>query len=277
FAASTTENDFALDALVHAGALAYTKLFDLDRASKDYESVLNRARGGLSEPAEKAAFGLVDIAYASENFPLARTRIAAIQSMLEQHRTSNEKNIEGHLLYEQGLGLYYQGEFDSSVVLLDSVAADASSDYANDAISLVSLIQESNTTFGRPSLTHFAAGALAEQAHRYAQAEANYRAITDSEFNAPLADEATLHSAAVLVELGRPADAVSQLDSMQIKLLASPLLDDAAFRAAEITERDLHDNVHAQKMYEDFLERYPNSIFVNDARDRARKLRGDAF
>lgn len=277
FAASTTQNDFALDALIHAGTLAYTSLFDLDRASKDFEDVLNRSRAGFSDLTQKAAFGLVDIAYASENFPLATSRIQEIETMLRKHSTPNEKNIQDHLLYERALGFYYQAQFDSSLVLLDSVANDAESDYANDAISLGGIIQESNTTFGRNALTHFAKGALAEQTHKFDEAEANYRAIIDSEFNAPLADDATLRSAAVLVELGRPADAVQELDSMQVKMVNSPLLDVAAFREAEITERDLHDKARAEKMYEDFLERYPNSNFVNDARDRARKLRGDAF
>jgi len=277
FAAATPENDFALDALVHAGTLAYARLFEIDRASKDFESILNRARGGLSEPAQKAAFGLVDLAYASENFSLANSRLAQIEDILHKNRTSNEKNITAHLLYERALGEYYQARFDSSLVLLDSVAEDAESDYANDAIALAGVIQESNTTFGLPSLTHFAKGALAEQAHNYNAAEANYRAIIDSEFNAPLADDAALHSATVLVELGRPADAERELDSMQVKMVSSPLLDVAAFREAEIVERDLHDKARAQKMYEDFLDRYPNSNFVNDARDRARKLRGDAF
>lgn len=277
FAAQTPQNNYALEALVHAGMLAYTKLFDLDRASKDFESVLTRANGELSDPVQKAAFGLVDIAYASENFSLAASRLAEIGTMLRRYNTPNAKSIEDHLLYERGLGLYYQASFDSSLALLDSVANDASSDYANDAISLAGVIEESNTPFGRPSLTHFARGALAEQAHRYREAEANYRAIIDSEFNAPLADDAVLRSATVLVALGRPADAVSELDSMQVKMTSSPLLDEAAFREAEITEVDLHDAARAEKMYEDFLERYPNSTFDDEARDRARKLRGEAF
>ncbi len=277
FAASTPENDFALDALVHAGTLSYTRLFDLDRATKDLESVLNRAHGGLSVPVQKAAFGLVDIAYASENFPLAATRISAIERLHSQYRSSNEKDIADHLLYERALGQYYQANFDSTVTLLDSVELDPSCDYANDAISLSSMIQESNSKFDLPSLTLFAKGALAEQAHKWSDAEAAYRTIIDSEENAPLADNAALRSAAVLVELGEPQAAVAELDSMQMKMLTSPLLDVAAFRAAEITERNLHDTAAAEKLYEDFLERYPNSTYADEARDRARKLRGDAF
>ena len=277
FAATTDQNDFALDALVRAGTLAYQRLFDLDRATKDYESVLNRARGGLSAPVQNAAFGLVDLAYVSEDFPLARQGIAQLGGMLHEYRTANPKAILDHLLYEQALGEYYQDRFDTALVLLDSVSNDASSDYANDAIALESIIQESNTPYDRASLVLFAKGALEEQAHRWSEAEAAYHTIIDSETDAPLADDAALRSAAVLVELNRPQDAIAVLDSMQMKMLMSPLLDVAAFREAEITEKNLHNKARAEKLYEAFLERFPNSTYADEARDRARKLRGDAF
>ena len=277
FAATSDQHDFALDALVRAGTLAYQRLFDLVRATKDFESVLNRASSGLSDPVQKAAFGLVELAFASENFPLAQQRIAQLDRMLHEYRTANPKAILDHLLYEQALSEYYQTQFDTALVLLDSVSNDASSDYANDAISLEDLIQESNTPYNRGSLTLFAKGALAEQAHRWNEAEAAYRSIIDSETNAPLADDAALRSASVLVELNRPQDAIAELDSMQMKMLTSPLLDAASFREAEITEQNLHNKAGAEKLYEALLERYPNSTYADEARDRARKLRGDAF
>ncbi len=277
FASQSQESDFALNALVHAATLAYHRLHDVDRATKDFETALNRAPAGLTDPVQKAAFGLVDLAYASENFPLAQQRMSQIAKMLREYHTANPRDILDHLLYEQGLGEYYQAHFDTALILLDSVSNDAASDYANDAISLEGIIQESNTPFYRSSLTLFAKGALDEQAHRWKNAEAAYRAIIDSETNPPLADDAVLRSATALVELNRPADALAELDSMQMKMLTSPLLDQAAFREAEITERNLHDNARAEKLYQDFLERYPNSTYVDEARDRARKLRGDAF
>ncbi len=277
FAASGVMNELSLDALLHAGNLAYTDLFDLTRAAKDLESAVAHTHNGLSDLVRQAAFRLVDIAYASEDFPLANARLQHIEEMLGTYHPQNEREIRNHIMYDRALGQYYQGNFDTSTVLLETVAADASSDYANDAIALVGIIEQGNTPGGLPSLRYFAKGALAEQAHKYAEAEAAFRAIIDTEINAPLADNAALRSAAVLVKLGRAEEAIRELDSMQTKLLSSPLLDVAAFREAEIVERDMHDKPRAERLYEDFLARYPNSNFVNDARDRARKLRGDSF
>jgi tetratricopeptide (TPR) repeat protein len=277
FGASTQINEFALDALVHAGSLAYSERFDVPRATKDYEAVLARTKGGLSDPMRQAAFGLVDLAFASGDFPLAASRLQQIEQRLGTSHVPNEKEVRNRILYDRALGCYYQMQFDSASALLEQVAADPSSDYANKAIELAGIVEGSNTAGGLPSLKHFAAGALAEQAHKWDVAEAHYRAIIDTEINAPIADRAALQSASVLVKLGRVEDAIRELDLMQAKMLSSPLLDAAAFREAEIVQRDLHDKARAQKLYEDFLERYPSSNFVNDARDRARKLRGDAF
>ncbi len=277
FAAGTRMNDLALDALAHAGALAYSELFDLPRATRDFEAALAFNGGGMTDPLRTAAFGLVDIAYASKNFLLAAQRLAKIDAMLANAHSPNEKDIRDHIIYERALGAYYQLKFDTATTLLGEVSSDASSDDANDAISLAGIIQESNNPSGIAGLQHFALGALDEEAHDYPAAEAAYRSIIDSEMNAPLADDATLRHAQVLVKLGHPEAAVQELDSMQTKMLTSPLLDVAAFREAEIVEQDLHDKTRAEKLYEDFLARYPNSNFVTDARDRARKLRGDAF
>jgi TolA-binding protein len=277
FAARASMNEFAVDALLHAGNLSYSELFDLKRATKDLEAALAHPKNGFTDPVRQAAFRLVDIAYASEDFPLAESRLQNIEAMMGLYRVQNGNDTRDHILYERALGQYYQELFDTSSAMLEQVAADASSDYANDAIALVGIVETGNTPGGLPSLKLYASGALAEQAHKYNEAESDYRAIIDTQINSPLADNATLRSAAVLVKLGRAEDAIRELDSMQVKLLSSPLLDVAAFREAEIVERDLHDKARAEKMYEDFLARYPNSNFVNDARDRARKLRGDSF
>ncbi len=277
FAASGVMSEFALDALFHAGNLSYSQLFDLKRATKDLEAAIEHPKNGLTDPVRQAAFRLVDIAFASKDFPLAETRLQQIEAMMGTYRSSSEKEIRNHILYERAVGQYYQGNFDTTTVMLQEVAEDASSDYANDAIALGGIVEEGNTPGGLPSLTLYAKGALAEQAHKYEEAESDYRVIIDTEINAPLADNSTLRSAAVLVKLGRAEEAIRELDTMQVKLLSSPLLDIAAFREAEIVERDLHDKARAQKLNEDFLARYPNSNFLSDARDRARKLRGDSF
>ncbi|HEY3873894.1 MAG TPA: hypothetical protein VGM92_00325 [Candidatus Kapabacteria bacterium] len=276
FAASEKVNELSLDALLHAANLSYSPLFDLPRATKDYEALSLRDHS-MNDAMRDALFRLVDIAFADQDFPLAESRMQHIDDILSRIRGLDDKEIRNHLLYDRALEQYYRQNFDSASVLLQDVASDAASDYANDAIQLSGIIESANAPGSVASLKRFATASLLDQAHQYAQAEADYRSMIDTQFNSPLADRAALRSAQTLVALGRPNDAVRELDSMQSRMISSPLLDVAAFQEAEIVDKNLHDKARAQKMYEDFLERYPNSDLLIDARERARKLRGDAF
>lgn len=277
FAANSGIIELGTDALLHAGNLSYSVLFDLPRATKDYQVVISHSHTGFNDATREAWFRLVDIAYANQDFALASSRLQQIEDITTSSRVQNPQDLHDHMLYERALGFYYQAKFDTAATLLNEVASDAASDYSNDAIQLSGIIETGNTPTTLHALTLFATANLDDHAHRYNEAESAYRAIIDSELNSQLSDQAALHSAQTLVALGRPNDAVRELDSMQVKMIASPLLDVAAFREAEITEQDLHDKARAQKLYEDFLQRYPNSTFLAEARNRARKLRGDAF
>jgi tetratricopeptide (TPR) repeat protein len=60
-------------------------------------------------------------------------------------------------------------------------------------------------------------------------------------------------------------------DSIQLSILK----DRAQFRIAEISENVLHNKVLAITAYEKLLERFPNSLYAEQARKRIRLLRGD--
>lgn len=53
------------------------------------------------------------------------------------------------------------------------------------------------------------------------------------------------------------------------------LADDAFFLHADIYENQLKNNQKAMQLYQDFLTRYPGSVYVAEARKRFRNLRGD--
>ena len=53
------------------------------------------------------------------------------------------------------------------------------------------------------------------------------------------------------------------------------LSDDAYFLIGEIFEKHLYQKEQAMEVYQDFLTRYPGSIYTSEARKRFRKLRGD--
>jgi TolA-binding protein len=157
------------------------------------------------------------------------------------------------------------------------VADEASGDFANDAIQLLGLLTENNNPAGQAALRLYAKAGLAAQSSKFEEARSAYQSIVESQTSAPLADDAAIKAAEMLVLLGRPADAVHSLEVMQEKMPSSPMLDAALFREAEIVERTLHDKQRAQRLYEDLLARFSNSTYAAEARERARKLRGDVF
>lgn len=269
--------EFSLEALLRAGDIAYEQAFDLQHARSDYELVLNKAKG-FNDRVRDAAFGLVDVAIASNDLTLAKQRLDAIGDMLKKKQARpSDAEIMRHVLYDQALIDYYEGSADSAAAKLATLLDAPESDFANDAIQLNSIISENNKLSYVGALHTYAKAQLAETRRDYATALSTYKTIVESEGNAPLADDAAMRSAEMQLKLGKPEDAIHTLDVMQEKMPNSPMLDQAAFRAAEITEQILHDKAKAQHLYEEFLERYPKSTLGTDARDRARRLRGDVF
>jgi len=268
--------EFVLEAFLHAGNLSFDKLFDLDRATRDYEAVISRSRG-FSDRLRDAYFGLVEVAFAKGDLTLAEKRIESIESVLMKRSRTQDAEIMRHALYERALLDFYHGDIDSAQAKLLTVIQTPESDYANDAIQLSALIAENIKLINQPALKIYAKAQLAEEQHDYNAALAAYQSIVETQSFAPLADDAALRAAEVQLELGKTEEALRTLEVMQEKMQSSTILDQAAFRAAEITEEFLHDKVKAQRMYEEFLEKYPKSPLTTDARDRARRLRGDVF
>ena len=276
YAKNQAYNEFALDALTHAGELAYARLFDLGRATRDFAETTQKAKG-YSDPLRNAYFRLVDVAIASGDLALASTRLNACETIATERGRPNEQELRMHVMYDRALIAYYQSDYDSARFLVSRIMDDPTSDFANDAIQLAGVLDENHKPNTLPTLKLYAAANLAEFRREWKEALEGYRTITVTAPSSPIADDATLRLAEMEVKLGLPDSAATTLETMQDKMTSSPLLDQAAFRAAEIVERDLHDKKRAQKMYEDFLERYPRSNFDPEARARARRLRGDVF
>ena len=275
YADSKLENDLALEALLRGGEIAFRYGFDLATARSLYGKMLARARG-YSERMRDAIFALEEISLAEGNLAGARQHLKKISAELLIRNRAEDEETRKRVIYENSRIDYYEGSFDSAMTKLNMVASDPASDYANDAISLTTLIEE-NREGNDVALKLFARAELMTLAHEYALCLSAYQSILESLPTASITDDATLRAADLMAILGKPADAVTLLEQMQEKMVTSPLADRAGFRAAEIVEQEMKERSRAQKMYEDFLERYPKSPLGAEARKRARKLRGDSF
>lgn len=53
--------------------------------------------------------------------------------------------------------------------------------------------------------------------------------------------------------------------------------DNSLFSLAELYEKKLNNKEKAKQLYEQFIENYPGSFFLTEARKRYRLLRGDVL
>jgi tetratricopeptide (TPR) repeat protein len=276
YASSGVPREYAMEASNRAAKISLDDLFDLESARRNYYAAAGAVRNPTPRGRE-AMFGLVDVALASADLAAAKRQLDAIDQGLDKRTRSTDKGARDQVAYLRALVDFYSGNFDTSVAQLQSIMEDPTSDFANDAIALSNLIVESSTPAAKGALAIFAKGQLSEISHNYDQAMMHYENIIVTSPSSPLADDAILRSAETLLKLGKTVEAVEKLATVQEKMTTSPIVDQAQFRMIEIIERQIGDKPKAQRLYEDFLVRYPKSLHASDARERARTLRGDVF
>lgn len=275
FGQESAAKEYGLEAYLRAGELSLEQLFDLAAAERNYGKVV--ASKLPTVRTRDAMFGLVDVAIAKGDLVAAGHGLSAIETTLDKRPKSSDKDVRNRVAYMKALVDYYRGGFDTAAAQLAVIIEDPASDYANDAISLNNTLLESTEMPYRGSLELYAKAQLAEATRNFDQALSHYRTIVTTYGSAPLADDAILRTGEVLAKQKKFAEAVAELEQMQEKMMTSPIADQAQFRLVEIIERDLKDKPRAQQLYEDFLVRYPKSMYAAEARERARRLRGDVF
>lgn len=172
---------------------------------------------------------------------------------------------------------YFAGDFKLAQSHLDILKEATTREIANDALQLSLLIQENTVedTLGL-ALKDYAAVELLVFQNKIPQAETSLTALLRKYPGHALTDDALFLRARLQRRTGDYAAAVATLGQLTSNPKYDVLSDDALFLTAEIQEENLKDKAKAQGLYQEFLTKYPGSIYVAEARKRFRRLRGDA-
>ena len=171
---------------------------------------------------------------------------------------------------------YFKGEFELAQGHLDILKLATSREIANNAMALSLLIQD-NTVFDS---TDHAMQAYAEVEldlfqNKYQMALAKLKAMIALYPGHSLTDEILWLMANIHLELGEFQPAIDMLRKVVEEFEYDILSDDAYFLLGTIYEEQLQDKSEAMRIYNDFLIRFPGSIYGAEARKRYRALRGD--
>ncbi len=171
---------------------------------------------------------------------------------------------------------YYKGEFSLAEEHLDILKQATTRKISNDAIALSLLIKDNIALDStEEAMQSYATIELLLFQHKEEEAIEALHAMQSKFEGHSLTDELLWLEADIMQKEGDFDKAVNLLKKIVEEYDYDVLSDDAYFRIAEIYDKHLDDKKEAKRIYEDFLKKYPGSVYVAEARKRFRTLRGD--
>ena len=171
---------------------------------------------------------------------------------------------------------YFTGNFALAKGHLDILKKNTTREISNDAISLGMLITDNtalDTTDG--VMQEFANIELLIFQNKKAEANLRLSQMLEQYNHHSITDEVFWLKSKLELESGNTQGAIDYLDQILASYSYDILADDAAFKKAEIYERQMKDIEQAKTLYQQILIDYPGSMYVAEARKRFRQLRGD--
>ncbi|WP_258100091.1 tetratricopeptide repeat protein [Marinoscillum pacificum] len=171
---------------------------------------------------------------------------------------------------------YFTGNFALAKSHLDILKLATTREISNDAIALSLLITD-NTAFDTTDfiMQEFANVELLIFQNKTAEAKAKLAKILKENPGHSITDEVYWLQSKLELQAGNYQQAVDYLDKIIQAYSYDILSDDAFYKKATIVQDYLHDEEQAMTLYQEFLKAHPGSMYVAEARQRIRQIRGD--
>ena len=261
--------DHAARSYYQIGTIQFTKYFDLDGALASFKSVeqflppMNNVLYDVLLKTGEVLTARGDTAAAAEKF---RRVVAA------QNATPDQQDEATYRLAELA---YFGGNFSEATRLLQTISSNTKADYANDAIQLLTFLEENSVTSEVP-LKEFARADFLSRQKRYSEATPVLQALIEKNPQALFVDDGLMKIASLQTSARLYSDALATYQRLLDQFKESSIaLDKAQFNIAVLYDYPLNEKTKALAAYEKLLADYPESLLVDKARKRIRELRGD--
>lgn len=171
---------------------------------------------------------------------------------------------------------YYMGEFEWAAAQVNILKAATAQLISNDAMALSLLISDNTGEDAdyTPLLIYSRADLLSFQ-HKYGLALNTLDSVLFEFPGHSLTDDIWFKKAGIYLMTGQPDTAFAYFKRILDTYPDDVLADDALFSMGDLQENSMKNKTKAQELYQDFLTKYPGSLYAVEARKRFRLLRGD--
>ena len=245
--------------------------FDLNQTEKAIallENALKLTSDHFEEGMVKTVLG--DIYVFEGKFSTALIHYTQVQKKLKNDELGQEAR------FKIAQTSYYKGDFDWAQTQLKVLKNSTSQLIANDALDLNLFITDNATRDStKVALTRYAKAELLAYQNKNQEAITILNALIEEFKEHSIIDEA-LFKKAELHEKDTQYESAEQAYLDLIELNPNDILaDDAHYKLGLLYEEKLENIEKAQEYYEKIIYNYPSSIFLVDARNKYRALRGD--
>ena len=263
--------EFSAKSYYQIGTIQFERFFDLDGALASFDHV-EKDFPGQNIVHYDVALKIGEVLTAKGDTALAATKYVFV---IDAPNTTPDQHDEAS--YRLARLEYYQGKFQDAVKRLGDLALNLKADYANDALQLLSFLQENNAT-GENALADFAKADFLATQRRNTEAIPLFLHVIEKYPQALLVDDALMKVAGLEEQARLFDDAIKSYERLLTQFNESSIaLDKARFRIGEIYQFNLNDKPKAIREYEKLLADFPQSILATSARKRIRTLRGDSL
>jgi tetratricopeptide (TPR) repeat protein len=173
--------------------------------------------------------------------------------------------------YELAKVNFYLGKFDAAKDRLGEILSNMKDNIANDAIELSLLL---NTTLNdSSSLLLFAKGELLITQGKYREASDMFQEIVSNKRGFVLQNKARLKEAEAELAMDNYYESIAILGKITAEEEKNVYADKALYLLGKIYQYGLKDDSKAVEVYESLLAKFPNSLYLDTAREEIIKIR----
>ncbi len=263
--------EFSAKSFYQIGTIQFERFFDLDGAQASFENV-EREFPKQNIIQYDVALKIGEILTAKGDTAKAAARFLFVNAAPDA--TPDQHDEAAYRLAELE---YFGGKFQDAITRLSDITLNLKADYANDALQLLTFLQENKNT-GEVALAHFAGADFLAKQRRNTEAIPLFLNLIEKYPQALLVDDALMKVAALQAQARLFTDAIKSYERLLSQFKESSIaLDKAQFNIGEIYRFEMNDKSKAIAAYEKLLADFPQSILASPARKRIRELRGDSL
>lgn len=160
---------------------------------------------------------------------------------------------------------FWQKDFSASLKIFREVTKNLSADFSNDAIEISTIINAAKRD--SLNLSIFAEGDLLMFQNKFSEAAAEFKTLADNDGLFLINEFAKIKLAQILIAENKYLESAALLENLSNDSKNVLFIDKSIFLLAQIYHYGIKDSQKAVTYYKKLLEKFPNSLYFDHARE----------